>query len=76
MDGSGASPDPAKVKEIEAISMPQDAKALSTALGSFGYYRRFIRSYAKRTHLLREKAAIAWKTNSDGTALWTAEEEA
>jgi hypothetical protein len=75
LDGNGASPDPNKVKEIEAIALPQDAKALTTAMGSFGYYRRFIRGYAKRTHLLREKAAKHWTTNADGTAMWTAEEE-
>jgi hypothetical protein len=94
LDGNGASPDPDKVREIEAISLPQDAKALTTAMGSFGYYRRFIRGYAMRTnllreyyrrfirgyvkstHLLREKAAAPWTSNADGTAMWTAEEEA
>ena len=43
LDGNGASPDPDKVREIEAIVPPQDSKALGTALGSFRYYRRFIR---------------------------------
>jgi exonuclease III len=76
LDGNGASPDPDKVREIEAISLPQDAKALTTAMGSLWYYRSFIRGYAKRTHLLREKATAPWISNADGTAMWTAEEEA
>jgi len=75
LDGNGASPDPAKVKAI-VLPHAQDSKALGTALGSFGYYRRFIRGYAKRTHLLREKSARPWTTTKAGTVAWTTEEEA
>ena len=76
IDAQGARPDPAKVREIQAIGLSQTSQQLQTALGSFGYYRRFIRGYAQRTHCLREKVGAKWTYGSDGQAVWTATESA
>ena len=71
VDQDGHHPDPTKVKAISAIELPQSAKKLQSALGNFGYYRKFIKKYATKTHPLREKMASKWRKDKDGKAIWT-----
>lgn len=71
VDKDGHHPDPAKVKAITAIELPQTAKKLQSTLGNFGYYRKFIKNYATKTHPLREKMASKWRKDKDGKAIWT-----
>ena len=44
-------------------------------MGSFGYYRRFIKDYAKLTHPLREKLnMVKWPCDASGAAIWSTAE--
>ena len=72
VDRSGTRPSTAKIKAIEAIKLPNNPAELRTALGLFGYYRRFISGYAKLTHPLREKLNIPrWDLGDDAKPIWT-----
>ena len=51
---SGLSPDPSKVKAIEALKLPQSAKEMATAIGIMGYYRKFVLDYSTVEAPLRE----------------------
>ena len=48
----GISPDPDKVKAIQAIPIPKDVKTLQSFLGLVGYYRKFIYGFADICHNL------------------------
>jgi hypothetical protein len=63
----GIETDPAKVKSIQEMAIPKDLKQLRHFLGLAGYYRRFIKDYAKIVLplLLLFKKDVEWK--------WTAE---
>ena len=77
VDQNGVRPSVEKIKAIEAIQLPSNPKELRTALGSFGYYRRFIKDYAKITHPLREKMNVArWPLDASGAAIWSVAERA
>ena len=71
VDKDGHRPDPIKIKAIEAIKLPQTAKRLQSALGNLGYYRKFVKGYASKTHPLREKMQAKWKKDKAGKAIWT-----
>lgn len=43
----GIKPNPNKIKEIENLKLPKTEKKLKGFLGMTGYYRKFIRDYAK-----------------------------
>ena len=62
----GVSPDPSKVKAIENFPIPSDTKDLKSFLGLAGYYRRFIKHFAKiakpLNFLLKEGIKFIWGT--------------
>ena len=50
----GIRPDPAKVAVIEKIQSPTDISSLRRFLGLVGYYRKFIKRFAKIAHPLHQ----------------------
>lgn len=46
---NGIQMDPEKIDKITQMKPPQNIKQLQTFLGLTGYYRRFIKDYAKTT---------------------------
>ena len=66
----GLRSDPAKVEAITSIPIPTGSKAktkLRSFLGVASFYRRYVKDYAKHTHLLNEllekgvKVEASWK---------------
>lgn len=43
----GVKPNPTKVEAIQKLKLPQTAKQIKSFLGATGYYRKFIKNYAK-----------------------------
>ena len=66
----GVRPDPAKVKAIEALTLPETAKELKSDLGIMGYYRKFILNYSAVAEPLRLKEQSKWVRNN-GKAVWS-----
>lgn len=69
----GVRPDPAKVKAIEALTLPETAKELKHDLGIMGYYRKFILNYSAVAEPLRRKETAVW-ARKNGKAVWTDQE--
>jgi hypothetical protein len=79
VSAQGILPNPAKIKAIEALTIPNDKAGLDTALGIMGYYRKFIFNYAAIAEPLRLKANAGphtWRKGADGTVPWTEKEAA
>ena len=66
----GISMDPAKIKAILEMPAPTDKKTVRSFLGMAGYYRAFIRNFAKKC------APLYRLTHEDVEFIWTAEEQA
>lgn len=47
MTENGLKPNPDKIKVIEALQLPKTEKQIKSFLGITGYYRKFIKDYAK-----------------------------
>jgi len=47
ISGRGIQPDPAKVDAISNLAPPSDVHQLRSVIGLTGYYRRFVKGYAK-----------------------------
>jgi hypothetical protein len=68
---------PAKIKAIEALTIPNDKAGLDTALGIMGYHRKFILNCGAIAEPLRLKAnggPHTWRKGADGTVPWTEKE--
>ena len=50
---NGVSPDPAKIKAIQEIALPQNVKELRSFLGMVNYCGRFVRNISQLTDPLR-----------------------
>lgn len=46
----GIKPNPAKVESIQKLKLPETQKQIKSFLGTTGYYRKFIKDYAKTAH--------------------------
>ena len=61
----GVAPDPANIAKIRAWDAPANVKKLKTFLGLTGYYRQFVRNYAKiaqpLTELTKDDVDWVWK---------------
>lgn len=61
---NGISPDPAKVTHVVNFKTPQTQKEVKSFLGLVGYYRRFIKDFAKiskpLTELLKKNTKYIW----------------
>lgn len=70
ISGEGVNPDPEKLKAMEDWSKPKNVKQLRGFLGLKGYYRRFIKQYARiatpMTELLK-KDAFHWNEEADNS---------
>jgi hypothetical protein len=62
-------PDPKKTKAIESFPTPTNISHLKSFLGLEGYYRKFIKNFATKAHVLTmlTRKNVPWK--------WTQEEE-
>ena len=62
VDKNGIHPDPAKIKAITEIPIPQSAKDMEKALGLMQYYRRFVCNYTHKEKPVRTKMGTptAW----------------
>lgn len=47
-------PDPTKLKAIRQLQPPENVKELRAFLGLVGFYRRFVRGFAKKAKVLCE----------------------
>ena len=67
ISGRGIQMDPAKVALLLALKAPTSRKELQSVLGSIGYYRRFLKDYAKislpMTRLLRQTLPLFGEKN-------------
>jgi len=54
VSAEGTRPDPAKVKAISELASPKDKSRLRSYLGMCGYYRKFIKSFAKTASCLHQ----------------------
>lgn len=70
----GVQPNPEKVNAIKNYPVPKDAKMIKQFLGLVGYYRRFIKNFAKiakpLTNLLKKEIPFSW-TNEHQTSFDT-----
>ncbi|HYN44763.1 MAG TPA: RNase H-like domain-containing protein, partial [Candidatus Limnocylindrales bacterium] len=66
VSAEGLRPNANKVKAINEMPKPSDSKQLVRFLAMAGFYRRYIKDFAKRTHTLRElckqDAKWSWST--------------
>jgi hypothetical protein len=71
----GIKPDPDKTKAIRELPMPKNKGDMRSALGLFGYYRRYCKSFAKVAHPLNQavKAETTLPRGESGIA-WTDEQ--
>ena len=64
VNSKGVQPDPKKIQAITDFPTPTSVKNVRSALGLFGYYRRFIRDYAviakPLTDLLKKDKKFEW----------------
>jgi hypothetical protein len=76
VSSEGMRPSPDKVKAIEAMTLPQSASDMRTALGSLGYHRRHIKNFSSIAAPLRRKMEVAseWR-KTDGIVSYTGKEE-
>ena len=67
----GLSPNPARIKAVQAFPVPTDIKELRQILGLASYYRRFVPAFARVAAplhaLVRKSVAFEW-TSSCQTA--------
>ena len=65
VSSAGVNPDPGKVAAIVEWPVPRDIKEVRGWLGMIGYYRRWIRDFAKRARplfdLLKKDAIFRWE---------------
>ena len=69
----GISPDPDKTKAIREMPVPRSKDAMRSALGLFGYYRKFVKGYSKIAHPITEalKQHVALRYDkSNGDVIW------
>ena len=70
---AGISPDPDKTKAIRQMPVPRSKDAMRSALGLFGYYRKFVNGYSKIAHPIVEalKQHVALQHDkSTGDVIW------
>ena len=64
ISASGVKPDPEKVKAIQMLAPPENAKDVRTLLGMCGFYRKFISNFAKiakpLTELTKKNRPFIW----------------
>lgn len=60
----GVKPDPQKIRAVKEFPLPNTRKKIKSFLGLIGYYRRFIKDFAKiakpLTHLLKLDTPFSW----------------
>lgn len=61
----GVKPNPDKIKEIQTWELPTTEKQIKQFLGLVGYYRKFIRDYAKLTKPMTKYLKKDVKVNTD-----------
>jgi hypothetical protein len=63
--------DPSKIEKVMQMKPPQSIKQLQTFLGLTGYYRRFIKDYAKISfslmRMLRKDVLWEWDPNANNS---------
>ena len=69
----GVKADPGKTKAIREMPVPDSKEALRSALGLFGYYRRFVKGYSRIAHPLTEATHkdFVLPRSSNGSANWS-----
>jgi exodeoxyribonuclease III len=76
----GVKPDPDKIKAIKDMKIPENKDQMRSALGLFGYYRRFCKNFSQvanpLTKSLRKGVRLKYKTNEEGKKVvdWNAEQ--
>ncbi len=69
----GVSPDPEKTTAIEQMPVPRTKDAMRSALGLFGYYRKFVKDYSKIAHPITDcmKKHVALRYDrTNGDVIW------
>ena len=65
LTNKGIKPNPKKIQAIQTLKIPNTCKAIKSFLGITGYYRKFIKDYAKiaqpLTHCLKKDSKIDLK---------------
>lgn len=60
----GVKPDPGKIKAVKSFPVPSNRKTIKSFLGLIGYYRRFIKDFARlakpMTRLLKKSTPFFW----------------
>jgi hypothetical protein len=69
MSEKGSSTDPKKIEAVKNFPIPENKKQVKSALGFFGYYRKYIRNFGTIAHPLTEIT----KQNKD--FVWSQEQE-
>jgi hypothetical protein len=62
----GLQPDPEKIQKIKDFPIPRNVTQIRATLGLFGYYRKFIKDFARHakplTMLLKKDQPFEWDT--------------
>ncbi len=68
---AGVEPDPSKIEDLKGWRSPTTVHEVRQFLGFSGYYRRFIRNYARIAKPLTDLlAGISAKTNKNAPVEW------
>lgn len=61
----GIKPNPKKIETIQHLKLPETQKQIKQFLGITGYYRKFIKDYAKVAHGLTKYLKKSAKVNKN-----------